>query len=743
MSFILRRFVDSPMSLKVMCGAIAPILLILLLGAVSLGSIGDLTDANASASRTQTVIGKADAVAAAAVDMQTGVRGYLLAGDDAFLAPYESGATRTFALIAELKTLVGDAPEQVARLDAVEIVLRRWRADVVAPLIALRRQIGDAATMNDMADLVGEARGRTFFERFREQIKTFISREHAFLGARAASLNRANTSFFLKTTKPEVAKDDARAFLNLSKENASLVGDAYTTIIAGHVLLEAAVNMETGMRGYLLAGDDAFLAPYIAGEAAFDEKIDSLRLAVGENEKQVALLDDIRATIAGWRAEVAEPTIALRRRIGDAETMDDMADLVGEARGERFFDDFRAALSAFRQIEADQMDDRRRTSADTAAASRTLIWIGVLGAVAIGLGATALIGRGIARPIKGLAADMRDLSDGRLETAITGAGRRDELGAMAAAVVVFKENALKMRALEKAQKRAEERAAEERRATMAQLSADFEASVAGVVRSVSAAAETARSNAEALAQIADGNAEQATRASDASDGASRSVETAAAAAEQLNASIGEIADAIQKTADVALDCALKSAKTNSGVETLSAAAEKIGEVVSLIDDIAEQTNLLALNATIEAARAGEAGKGFAVVATEVKNLAAQTAQATAEISDQVARMQAETKNAVAEIEEINDMMGRISAQVSAVAASADEQSAATREISRSTTIAAEGAQTVTDALSSLRGGASRTGDVARDGLSSADRMLGEFDKLNRSLERFIGQIRTA
>ncbi len=288
---------------KVLLGICSPMVLLVALGGISVYSINSIVDTNKQVDHTHVVLGEAAAIVSSAVDMETGMRGYLLAGEDGFLDPYRGSQEATYSGIASLQKTVDDNPAQVERLAEAERILREWQENVTEPTIALRGDIGDAETMNDMADLVGEARGKVYFDRFRGQIATFIGRE-------ATLLNERRGEF--QTAQGAVGEN-----FGLVQDTTGWVGHTHEVLADAAKLLADAVDMETGMRGYMLAGEEGFLDPYNAGKASFFEGMAALQETVNDNPAQVERLQAPEATIAEWIDKVTEPAIALRRDVNN------------------------------------------------------------------------------------------------------------------------------------------------------------------------------------------------------------------------------------------------------------------------------------------------------------------------------------------------------------------------------------------------------------------------------------------
>jgi methyl-accepting chemotaxis protein len=383
---------------------------------------------------------------------------------------------------------------------------------------------------------------------------------------------------------------------------------------------------------------------------------------------------------------------------------------------------------------------------DLDAKIRPLAWL--LGLAIFGIAIVAgsiawMISRSITAPLAQLGARMKALAAGQLDGEIPGAGRGDEVGAMAATVQIFKDNALKMRALERAEAETQARSAAERRSAMESLAGDFERSVNGIVRSVSTAASGMQGTAQSMTATASDASSRAATVSAASQSASGKVGTVATAAEQLSSSVVEISRQVTRSSEIASRAVSDAERTNATVQVLSTGAEKIGEVVKLIHSIAAQTNLLALNATIEAARAGDSGRGFAVVASEVKALANQTAKATEEISAQVAAMQASTSDAVTAISGITQTIAQMSDITVGISSAIEQQGVATREIAHNIQSVAAGSNEINSHIGGVTTAAAATGTAASDVLANARELDNQAGMLRSAVDGFLAKVRAA
>ena len=381
---------------------------------------------------------------------------------------------------------------------------------------------------------------------------------------------------------------------------------------------------------------------------------------------------------------------------------------------------------------------------DTAelAASTKLQYFGVLiVSLALCIAVTLVTTRLIVGPVGSLTGVMGRLAEGTTAVEIPSLDSRDEIGAMARAVAVFRDNMAKTAQLEADQRRQRDQQAQ-LVARRDELIVRFNGTMEHILATVMDSIERVHQVSNSLQATAEQTSQQGAAVASAAEHSSANVATVATAAEQLGCSVQEISRQVAETTAITSEAVSGISAANGTMDGLADAARKIGEVVNLINAIAGQTNLLALNATIEAARAGEAGKGFAVVASEVKTLANQTAKATEEISAQIAGIQSISQEAVQTIRTVGITIDRVNQVVSSIAAAVEEQSAATAEIVRSVQQASDGNAEITRNIADVSKAASATGEMAGGMFKAADELVVESGTLRREVDSFLSAMRT-
>ncbi len=338
---------------------------------------------------------------------------------------------------------------------------------------------------------------------------------------------------------------------------------------------------------------------------------------------------------------------------------------------------------------------------------------------------------------------MSTLANGNTSITINDMKSDDEIGDMARSLVVFRDNALRVAALEAEKQAAEEQRAAQRKAEMEKIAAEFEREIGAIVQSLNDNAREMTGAARAMQDSAGDVGDRSQSVLRSAEETSNIASGVAAATEEMTTSVGEISRQIQNSAAKTQEAVENAARTTDQINTLAETVGRIGSVVELINSIAGQTNLLALNATIEAARAGEAGKGFAVVASEVKALAAQTGKATAEISDQIAGIQSATGAAVTNIKDISGAISELEHIASTIASAIEEQNAVIADV-------ANNVSRTSSLTEAVRGDASLVAKTAADSTASASQVLstaqglaGRSEDLSRAMAGFIQRVRAA
>ncbi len=535
----------------------------------------------------------------------------------------------------------------------------------------------------------------------------------------------------------------------INEESAIPSTDSRKSLLIGFADMRGSMAMAIGaIRAYLLTADQSFKKEYEELWALNQKKFEALSLRRPEmtpdQQKDFDSLVEARARFAPLPQKMFEIRASDRWNLAQWFLTNEAA-----PRANKLLDIFAGAKNG-EGMRDGGMASRQQASLRTDGAMvlaethflTTLLWI--LMGVGIGIAATVvyLTNRSIVPPILKMVSAMGRLAGGDHSVEVPAIGNKDEIGLMARAVVIFKENMIKAKEL--AAKEAEAINARMARATrVTELTATFDTNMSTVLRSVAAASTELQATASSMTATAEETSSQATAVAAATEEASTNVQTVASASEELASSVNEISRQMAQSATIAHKAVTEADRANATIQGLLKDAISIGDVVKLISEIAAQTNLLALNATIEAARAGEAGKGFAVVASEVKSLAEQTAKATGQIGAQVTSIQASTSDAVDAIKGISATINQINEIAAAIASAVEEQGSATQEIARNVQQAALGTGEIASNVTGVRQAAGDTGAAAHEVLQASGELSKQSETMRGHVEAFLKDIKAA
>lgn len=405
-------------------------------------------------------------------------------------------------------------------------------------------------------------------------------------------------------------------------------------------------------------------------------------------------------------------------------------------------DAMQVAVVELQELLLQLKDQQKADLQQVVSSSQRFLWLGGVGCLAFGLVLSAFLTRSICRPLNRLSRWIARVAQADYQSEATDLHRNDEIGQMAAAIEVFRENGQAMKVMQE-QKILQDRVlAEQQRSTRAALAEEIRSVLQQLANEIASLSSQIEASALALNETSENVGTQASRMVDAATQTVVRIEAVSGATDQLSQSAEQIGRHGVESSKIAVEATGEAQRTDGTVKRLSQAASGISAVTDLISTIAAQTNLLALNATIEAMRAGEAGKGFAVVAHEVKQLSGQTTHATGEISQHIDAIQGQADNAVSAIVNVVQVIDRMGHLATTVANSAEEQCAATRIIAQDLSQVAINAREMAQTVTKVTQAATLTGEEAKAVLQVASVMAKQAHSLRHEIDTLVLRIRT-
>ncbi|RZJ31132.1 MAG: methyl-accepting chemotaxis protein [Brevundimonas sp.] len=528
-------------------------------------------------------------------------------------------------------------------------------------------------------------------------------------------------------------------------------------------------RQENSFRGFLLTGDEYYLERAAGHQQSFRNAIKEMEESVSDSTR--ADLEALGRTADAWYAHVVTQGGALAR---DPATHARAVAMVGRSgSADQVMEPVESALDAIKEKNVVELDRVRAVQAEASATAKWTLGIGIGAAIILSMLAGLALTRGIGGPVMKMVEHMKRLIGGDTSLQVPEAARKDEFGAMAQAIIAFRDAAIdKIRVEAEAADSREKAEAERRRnLTATEAAAEEQARVVSALgeglERLSAGDLTYRLTQTfpteyvklqsdfnaAIGQLKDamsvvvsnvsairsGSGEISHAADDLSrrtEQQAASLEETAAALDQITATVNKTASGARQASDVVQgargDAETSGIVVRDAVAAMSAieqSSSQISQIIGVIDEIAFQTNLLALNAGVEAARAGDAGRGFAVVASEVRALAQRSAEAAKEIKTLISASGAQVASGVNLVGQTGEALQRIVSRVA-------EIDSLVSEIAASALEQATGLQQVNTAVNQMDQVTQQNAAMVEQSTAASHSLSQEAESLASSVSRF-------